>query len=139
MTGKRKGRVLDRAPLVCAVTFLFMLAVSNQNMLLADEVGKRLYENYRATCHGELGAGNGTGFDTGPRLSDLASRNHGVFPLDEVVRVIEGRDQYRAHGSPMPKWGSKFDRLFGLGSEATKNEGDAWIQSLARYVGELQR
>ena len=119
------------------LVFVFVLGALTEAH--ADAVGKRLYENYCAKCHGRLGAGSqgGTGF--GPRISDLASRNGGVYPFDRVVRIIDGSDNYRAHGSPMPNWGSKFDRLFSLGREATENEGDAWIKSLARYVGELQQ
>lgn len=122
-----------------ALFVAFVIAFVSGAETRADEVGKRLYGNYCAKCHGRLGAGNQGGTGSGPRLSDLASRNGGAYPFDQVVRIIEGRDQYRAHGSPMPSWGSKFDRLFGLGPDATKNEGDAWIRSLARYVGELQR
>lgn len=122
-----------------AFLLVFVFSLGAVTGVHADEVGKRLYDNYCAKCHGRLGSGSQSGTGSGPRISNLASRNGGTYPFNQVVRVIDGSDSYRAHGSPMPTWGSKFDRLFSLGREATENEGEAWIESLARYVGELQQ
>lgn len=125
--------------LVCSTCCCLFVTFVHSQTALADEVGKRLYNNYCAKCHGKYGDGNSSGAVSGPRLTNLARNNGGVFPMDQVVRIIDGEDQYRAHGSPMPMWGNKLDRLFGLGPEETEAEADGWIRSLARYVGELQR
>jgi mono/diheme cytochrome c family protein len=129
---KRAAGLISCLPIV-----LFATMVHPQSAL-ADEVGKRLYLNFCATCHGELGNGDGKGVMPGPRLTDLAERNGGTYPFDQVVSVIDGSEESGAHGSPMPSWGNKFGQLFGYGPDETKDEGDAWIRSLARYVGDLQ-
>jgi hypothetical protein len=39
----------------------------------------------------------------------IAKKNGGVFPIDVVYRIIDGRGTLRAHGSyEMPVWGSVF-------------------------------
>ena len=42
-------------------------------------------------------------------LTVLAKKNNGVFPLNYVYRVIDGRDQIASHGTrEMPVWGYRF-------------------------------
>ena len=40
-----------------------------------------------------------------PDLTVLAETNGGTFPLERVVRRIDGRDEVLAHGGPMPVFG----------------------------------
>ena len=42
-------------------------------------------------------------------LTVLAKRNNGVFPLNSVYRIIDGRDTIASHGTrEMPVWGYRF-------------------------------
>jgi hypothetical protein len=44
-----------------------------------------------------------------PDLTILAKKNGGVFPLDSVYRIIDGREEIASHGNrEMPVWGYRF-------------------------------
>ena len=177
-----RGRLVPS--LFCTLCLLVLFVSGQAQPASADAVGQRLYQNYCAGCHGASGEGAHGVSGSGPPLTNLARHNGGVFPSGRVVRIIDGREEVRAHGSPMPTWGNKFARTFGYWKEETskgygkdeakdkyglaqtkdkygleqtkkgsgkkeakkghwidetKKEGDAWIKSLADYVGELQR
>jgi hypothetical protein len=65
-----------------------------------------------ASCHGIAGQGNGPLAEymtvTVPDLTTLAMENDGVFPMLQVIQIIDGRTGVRGHGSAMPVWGSRY-------------------------------
>jgi len=72
------------------------------------------FRNSCASCHGEDGRGAGfltrifRGVDPGD-LTQLSKNNEGVFPLDKVFEVIDGRKEVAAHGErKMPVWGDRY-------------------------------
>jgi hypothetical protein len=74
----------------------------------------REFLNSCASCHGEDGKGAGfltkvfRGVDPGD-LTQLATQNGGVFPLERVFAVIDGRQEVAAHGPrKMPVWGERY-------------------------------
>jgi mono/diheme cytochrome c family protein len=76
---------------------------------IADE-----FRNSCASCHGMDGKGAGfltrlfKGINPGD-LTQIAKNNAGVFPIDEVFQVIDGREKVAAHGSrEMPVWGDRY-------------------------------
>ena len=74
------------------------------------DVGKYEYDGSCAVCHGAAGKGNGPMASElvrpVPDLTQLARRNHGIFPFNHVYQVIDGREEVRAHGPrDMPVWG----------------------------------
>ena len=76
----------------------------------ADDPGRTLYLRYCGACHGPGGKGDGiAGTFMRPKpidLTQIAKNKGGVFPFDETVKVIDGRNTPRAHGDPdMPVWG----------------------------------
>lgn len=77
------------------------------------DIGRALYHQHCATCHGLEGAGDGpmAGVLTIPPadLTALQSANNGHFPLERVVHRIDGRDPLTSHGSPMPVYGPYFE------------------------------
>lgn len=84
-----------------------------------DTLGKTLYEEACATCHGLSGRGDGefSQYLT-LRPADLTviakSQSDGEFPFLDVFMVIDGRTGVRGHGSPdMPIWGHVFSREVG--------------------------
>jgi mono/diheme cytochrome c family protein len=84
----------------------------------SHDPGKREYMNSCAACHGASGkltAGEGAGVEflksTPTDLTTLAKKNGGVFPLDRVYAVIDGRQVVAGHGSrDMPIWGDRYSR-----------------------------
>ena len=82
---------------------------------ISVELGQRDFRNYCAACHGIEGIGDGTMAEfltlKVPDLTKLTKRNYGQFPLDRVLRVIDGRADVRIHGArDMPVWGDWFNR-----------------------------
>ena len=72
------------------------------------------FRNSCASCHGEDGRGAGfltrifRGVDPGD-LTQLSKNNEGVFPLERVFEVIDGRMEVAAHGErEMPVWGDRY-------------------------------
>ena len=69
----------------------------------ADKVdlGKREYDSNCIACHGkDLKGGAYVDFlkVTPPDLTQLSKKNGGVFPLERVYAVIDGRQEVKAHG-----------------------------------------
>jgi len=79
----------------------------------ADEHrGAREYKNSCQVCHGATGKGDGPFTEIMtvpiPDLTTIAHRNGGRFPIEEILKIIDGRVEIRGHGFPMPVWGTRF-------------------------------
>lgn len=79
------------------------------------DLGKREYLNKCAVCHGQSGKGDGGAIDILKRapadLTILSKKNGGVFPVDRVYAVIDGREVVKGHGDrDMPIWGKEYGR-----------------------------
>jgi mono/diheme cytochrome c family protein len=77
------------------------------------DVGQQDYETMCAVCHGTAGKGKGSYAELltvpVPDLTTLAKRNGGVFPHHRVYRIVDGRDETKAHGPrEMPIWGQDY-------------------------------
>ena len=77
------------------------------------DIGKIEYQSNCASCHGTGAKGDGPmSGELKRRPSDLtvlAKKNNGVFPLNSVYRIIDGRDAIASHGNrEMPVWGYRF-------------------------------
>lgn len=103
------------------------------------------YAKACATCHGANGQGDGPFAMVlkvrPPDLTMLKQNNGGVFPFADVVDIIDGRKEIRAHGSDMPIWGDQF-------MVQAKPAGDAYaaevnvagrIAVLAFYLESIQK
>jgi len=77
--------------------------------------GQRLYERHCASCHGLEATGHGPMrpvLIVQPKdLTVLSRENGGEFPLERVVKRIDGRDPLVSHGSPMPVYGDFFQEF----------------------------
>jgi hypothetical protein len=113
----------------------------------ADDGGDRaLYLRYCSACHGPEGKGDGVaGTLMRPAPADLtrlAARNGGEYPMELVVRTIDGRQALRAHGEPtMPVWGEVLSEE--LGSKDKQRPGierrvHERIFSIAEYLRTIQ-
>ena len=99
---------------VLAVAALF--PVHAQDIVVGDPaIGRDLYVDYCAACHGEDARGNGPMADVlsipPADLTTLAARNGGAFPTSRVAAQIDGRDPLLAHGGEMPIFGDFFQGL----------------------------
>jgi len=110
----------------------------------AQPVGERTFQEACATCHGETAMGNGPMNEymttQAPSLRGLSAANGGEFPLNEVVRIIDGRKDVRGHGSIMPVWGAIFSGpLEGeIPSNVTELVVKGRILAVAQYLESLQ-
>ena len=102
--------------------------------------GGRLFRIHCASCHGKEARGDGPLADVmrvvPPDLTGLARRNRGAFPMERVVRLIDGREHVAGHGdSGMPIWGDAFlDPRSGFDGRAVKDR----IRALAEYLASIQ-
>jgi Cytochrome c len=77
------------------------------------DVGRLEYQASCAACHGADGKGNGpvaAALTTkSSDLTILAKQNNGVFPFGRMYDTIDGRSEFKSHGTrEMPIWGFRF-------------------------------
>ena len=109
------------------------------------ELGQALYRDHCATCHGMAAEGDGPMTVVlkvpPPDLTRLAAAEGGTFPLERVVRRIDGRDEVLAHGGPMPVYGmilggesGLIDAFDGTPVFTTQSVVDiaAWLRTIQR-------
>ena len=101
--------------------------------------GKQLYGSYCALCHGSDGKGGGP-FSAQlkvwpPDLTQMAKKNHGVFPGMRVAEAIDGEFGKPSHGSAeMPIWGPVFRSM----AHGHKDSAQLRINSLVKYLESIQ-
>lgn len=101
--------------------------------------GKEMYKSYCASCHGEIGKGNGPAapaLKTAPSdLTLLSKNNSGKFPTDRVVSILRGQATVTAHGNrDMPVWGPVFWHM----SQGHEGEVQQRVANLTHYLELLQ-
>jgi mono/diheme cytochrome c family protein len=94
---------------IIGATAVFVGSVSAQDR----DMGKLEYQSNCASCHGIGAKGDGPmSAELKKRPTDLtvlAKKNNGVFPLNSVYRIIDGRNAIASHGTrEMPVWGYRF-------------------------------
>jgi len=105
-----------RAAAVAALTLAGVLLAGRADaQSTSAQTGDYLFRTYCAACHGASARGDGPLADSMRRrpsdLTAIAKRNKGVFPTEEMLRVIDGRQPVKGHGGPdMPVWGDVFAR-----------------------------
>lgn len=119
-----------------------LFALSGTPGFAEEPMGKAVFTQYCATCHGVSGTGGGplTEMITAkvPDLTQISARNDGNFPMLEIIHIIDGRTGLRGHGGPMPVYGAvfaseSFDQEFGSVIYTR-----AKILSLAYYLESIQ-
>ena len=112
-------------------------------------IGRYEYEQNYAICHGVLGDGKGWLAESlkqpVPSLKKLTEANAGVFPVERVYQVIDGRKELSLHSSRhMPIWGRAYvtrtQRELGQGYGTNDDEEivRAKILALIEYISQLQ-
>ena len=127
---------------LCLLALLIPTTLSAQDA----ESGRELYMTHCATCHGADGQGDGPMASVlliqPTNLTALAEGSAGVFPVERVVKRIDGRDPLVAHGSPMPVYGDFFEGRYDLMLRLEQEPGVSATRPLAdlvAYIAELQQ
>lgn len=109
----------------------------------AVERGQRQFRASCAGCHGADAQGNGPIAPlltvAVPDLTRIASRHGGVFPADDIFRIVDGQADLSAHGPRhMPVWGYEF---FGDApdDEQAHRQATAKIERVVSYLRSIQR
>jgi len=112
-----------------------------------EDLGKRVYVNRCAVCHGLSGKGDGplaTQLKTTVAdLTQIQKNNGGVFPFDRLYRVIDGREAVAAHGPrEMPVWGSENEVDVTTGFRVNPKDLESYVRgriiALLGYIYSLQ-
>jgi hypothetical protein len=109
----------------------------------ALEGGKRQFLISCSGCHGTDARGNGPIAPIlavpVPDLTMIASRHGGIFPAEEVYRIVDGQADLSAHGPRhMPVWGYEF---FGDApdDEVAHRQATHKVESVVAYLRSVQR
>lgn len=111
LTARRPANVIRRVLLAGAMSVCVSSALAEVEPV--EKIGKREFIQSCAACHGESARGDGLVagllLAKPPDLTAIARRHGGKFPASWVYRVIDGRNEVRAHGSTeMPIWGDRY-------------------------------
>lgn len=107
----KRGLALYLAP--------FVVALSSAGSALGyggkADLGKGEYMSKCAVCHGQSATGEGGAIDilkaAPSNLTTLSKNNGGVFPVERVYMVIDGRQVVKGHGTrDMPIWGHDYSQ-----------------------------
>ncbi|MFZ7091969.1 c-type cytochrome [Primorskyibacter sp. 2E233] len=126
---------------------VLMAALAATPALAQDaDIGRAHYHAHCATCHGLEGRGDGPMAGVllikPVNLTELSAQNGGTFPLERVVKRIDGRDPLVSHGSPMPVYGDYFEGSFDVPMKAPTGQPVLTSQpvvDLVAYLREIQR
>ena len=131
------------------VTLCIAVIGATGGALAADKIdfGKREYDANCAVCHGLAGKGDGPykpWLTKSPTdLTVLTRQNGGVFPLNRVYEIIDGRANVPAHGAgDMPIWGRAYSVKAGEYYVDVPYDPEAYVRvrilALAEYLNRLQ-
>ncbi|MCU0938506.1 MAG: cytochrome c [Burkholderiaceae bacterium] len=102
---------MKRSLIAAALIGLGLLAATGvASAQVRADMGRLEYEANCLACHGKEGKGDGYYSKVinvkMPDITTIAKRNGGVFPVEKVMMLIDGRDVPPAHGvRQMPIWG----------------------------------
>jgi mono/diheme cytochrome c family protein len=109
----------------------------------ASMSGADLYHRFCASCHGADGRGDGPVSASlaveVPDLTLLTRRARGVYPRDQLERIVDGRHILGAHGTrTMPVWGEALGRLE-IGNPDAERVTRTVIDRIVDHLATLQK
>lgn len=131
-----------------SILFIVIMAVMSSVVARADDAHKaataaHLYQVSCSGCHGREARGDGpvSPFLTVkvPDLTRIAARRGGVFPEEEIFKIVDGQADLRSHGPRhMPVWGYEF---FGddPDDEFAHRQASDLVKRLVEYLRSIQR
>ena len=102
------------------------------------------YEIACMSCHGVEGRGDGKlakNLKTAPaNLTQITRSNHGEFPAEKIVEIIDGRAIVAAHGNrDMPVWGDRYRvSVPGKSPDWVEQRVRVQIRALTNYIKSIQ-
>lgn len=137
---------MDKSKAISAVgaaLLLHGLATSAGAQDFSDYSGAELYQRFCASCHGTTAQGDGPVASVlnvaVPDLTRLAVRHRGIFPVEQVRRIVDGRDIPAAHGARrMPIWGYEFAAASISDPEAGAEQASKLIDRLMEFLRSIQ-
>lgn len=140
------SRVLTATAQAWAAFLLLILVLAATARSAAAQSRIQDYQNYCADCHGLGGKGDGPSRLTIPMnppptdLTQMAKKNGGQFPFDEVVASVDGRKNIPSHARlQMPFWGTTLQKPGKEFTPESNADVKKRIESMARYVEHLQQ
>jgi mono/diheme cytochrome c family protein len=135
-----------RASSLLSVVLLASMSGYGGQAVAADYAtlsGSELYQRFCASCHGVGGHGDGPVSASlaveVPDLTLLTRRARGVFPRDQLQRIVDGRHILGAHGTrTMPVWGEDLSRLE-IGNPDAERVTRTVIDRIVDYLATLQK
>jgi mono/diheme cytochrome c family protein len=105
--------------------------------------GKSDYEENCAPCHGKDGRGHGDALNVfpvnPPDLTQLAKKNGGKFPTEQVYNSIDGRAGIPSHSRfDMPFWGVEFQQSGKEFTPESEAKAKARISNIVAYLETIQ-
>jgi mono/diheme cytochrome c family protein len=108
------------------------------------EKGRALYDSHCSNCHGDEGRGDGnlaSVLSARPTdLTSLARESGGEFPLEMVIKIIDGREEVKTHRPrEMPIWGDAFKATLPTLEQFSKEEQSRlMILDIAEFLRSIQ-
>jgi mono/diheme cytochrome c family protein len=132
-------RIALLATMIAGFALMFFTIVPTETIGQSkdpNERGRKLYQQYCASCHGTDAKGNGpvaAALKVAPSDLTILAKRHGHFDRLRVENSINGELNVPAHGSSdMPVWGAYFRHQRGQ-SVAVLN-----AYALMKYLEEIQ-
>jgi mono/diheme cytochrome c family protein len=106
--------------------------------------GKADFVKHCAPCHGENAKGHGPEVNIIPGikpadLTQISTRNGGVFPFQQVEDTIDGRKKIPSHERfDMPFWGVNFQEEGKEFTPESEAKSKARIEALVAYIETIQ-
>jgi mono/diheme cytochrome c family protein len=147
MTIGMKNVATTAALVGIAFVFATSAALAQAKPQAKVDLGAFEYKSSCAACHGVTGKGDGP---LRPRLviapSDLttiAKRNGGVFPVQRIAEIVDGRATIDSHGlREMPIWGVRYSDEGTSYTPYSQLNTEAFTQgrilALVEYINRLQ-
>ena len=135
---------ITKQGLTALATGLTIMAMA-QTAAAQSAAGAEEYTRACASCHGLTGRGDGPLAEymsiPVPDVTQIRTRNNGVFPMLEVIHLIDGRSGLRGHGGPMPIWGDRFEAAVAseLGDVGIEIAVRGRVLALATYLEAIQQ
>ncbi len=130
--------------IIFAMILLVLASVSARALDLSSYTGVQLYMRFCSSCHGDNARGDGPAAKNFkievPDLTRIAHRHGGVFPTEQIHKIIDGRKTLPPHGSrEMPVWGFEFYRENeNSGNPDPQGRTDDLVSRLTEYLRTIQ-
>ncbi|PXW68056.1 cbb3-type cytochrome c oxidase subunit III [Loktanella sp. PT4BL] len=150
MTSRMNNHMVPKRLIAAGI---WVIASANVSMALDEatqlKLGEIEYMANCASCHGIGGSGDGPVAEvltTKPsNLTQITTQYNGVYPADEVYRVINGLNMINPHGSrEMPVWGPRYWESASERSSSVPHDVDMQamvhgrITALVQYIESIQ-